>query len=168
MLINVSGLSEMDVRTVSLVGYVTMPDNYHLCEKETLVKFEGSVKKEKNRYLLKGLVTAAVSFNCDRCLSPVSKTVKAEVNEIFSADLNEVSNADGEMWPVNANTLELTDCLLANIAANMPMGVVCMDDCKGLCVYCGRNLNEGLCNCEMPVDPRFEILNSLRTDIKEV
>ena len=32
-------------------------------------------------------------------------------------------------------------------------------DCKGLCPKCGKDLNEGKCNCQTKeIDPRLEVL----------
>ncbi|WP_366936345.1 DUF177 domain-containing protein, partial [Veillonella sp.] len=40
--------------------------------------------------------------------------------------------------------------------------VLCQDDCKGLCVHCGANLNVSPCSCEsFVVDPRFAELRAL-------
>ena len=42
------------------------------------------------------------------------------------------------------------------------IGVLCQDDCKGLCVHCGANLNVSPCSCEsFVVDPRFAELRAL-------
>jgi uncharacterized protein len=38
---------------------------------------------------------------------------------------------------------------------------VCSADCKGLCIQCGANLNNGECNCKPPVDDRWEGLEGL-------
>ncbi len=45
------------------------------------------------------------------------------------------------------NMLDLTELLRQNILLSMPIKPLCSDECKGLCPTCGRNLNEGPCNC---------------------
>jgi uncharacterized protein len=46
----------------------------------------------------------------------------------------------------------------------VPMKQLCSDDCKGLCLKCGKNLNEGLCDCtEEIIDPRWEAIQKLKT-----
>jgi uncharacterized protein len=41
-------------------------------------------------------------------------------------------------------------------------GVLCQEDCQGLCPTCGVNLNQTTCHCaEDTVDPRLEKLKDL-------
>jgi uncharacterized protein len=42
------------------------------------------------------------------------------------------------------------------------MTPLCDDACKGLCPQCGRNLNEGTCDCQPDTsDDRFSALRQL-------
>ncbi|MDR1884920.1 MAG: DUF177 domain-containing protein [Synergistaceae bacterium] len=42
---------------------------------------------------------------------------------------------------------------------------MCSDDCKGLCPFCGANLNDSGCCCrEENTDPRLEVLRGLGAD----
>lgn len=43
----------------------------------------------------------------------------------------------------------------------MPTKMLCKPDCKGLCCKCGKNLNDGPCDCQKDVDPRLEALLQL-------
>ena len=59
-----------------------------------------------------------------------------------------------------------TDCdrcasSIDRVLVNWPMKVLCKEDCKGVCQFCGANLNEGQCSCKKPVDPRLEALKQL-------
>jgi uncharacterized protein len=50
----------------------------------------------------------------------------------------------------------------------LPTKRLCSEDCKGLCPYCGKDLNEGRCDCEVDeIDPRFEVLKKLKFDAGE-
>jgi len=45
----------------------------------------------------------------------------------------------------------------------LPMGLVCREDCKGLCSSCGQPLNEGACDCKPSlVDQRWARLKELK------
>ena len=45
---------------------------------------------------------------------------------------------------------------MEELLMNMPMKILCREDCKGICNRCGANLNEGTCHCEEePKDPRM-------------
>jgi len=48
------------------------------------------------------------------------------------------------------------------IYLSLPMKSLCNDDCKGICPYCGVNLNNEICQCERNLtDPRFDKLKDL-------
>ena len=50
----------------------------------------------------------------------------------------------------------------------LPIKYVCSEDCAGLCVTCGKNLNDGDCGCkEEEGDPRWGVLKGLM-DEKDV
>jgi uncharacterized protein len=34
-----------------------------------------------------------------------------------------------------------------NLRLNLPVRFLCKEDCKGVCTKCGKNLNEGECEC---------------------
>ena len=56
----------------------------------------------------------------------------------------------------------MKDVVRRGILTGLPMKILCRDDCKGLCPICGRDLNEGGCECRTDyIDPRFESLRSL-------
>ena len=58
--------------------------------------------------------------------------------------------------------IDITSSIKRNLLLNLPMKVVCKEDCKGLCSICGSNLNHGDCGCDKThIDPRFESLRSL-------
>jgi len=41
---------------------------------------------------------------------------------------------------------------------------LCSSTCKGLCVHCGANLNNGACDCAPEwTDPRLSALKEIRT-----
>jgi uncharacterized protein len=58
--------------------------------------------------------------------------------------------------------LDLLAPVEEEIMLEMPSRTLCKDDCLGLCQKCGKNLNEGDCNCDKKeVDPRLAILKTL-------
>ena len=57
--------------------------------------------------------------------------------------------------------LNLDELVEEDVNLALPTKYLCNDECKGLCPMCGRNLNEGQCDCKAPVDPRMEALLKL-------
>ena len=81
---------------------------------------------------------------CDRCLKEFEKTYCFEFSHIVvpsvSRDNDEYIVADGE-------SIELNDIAVTDILLQLPTKILCREDCKGLCMVCGCDLNESECNC---------------------
>jgi len=83
-------------------------------------------------------------LTCDRCLSEFEREYSFDFSHIVvpsvSADNDEYIVADGES--IEMNEIAITDILL-----QLPSKILCKEDCKGLCMMCGCNLNVSECNC---------------------
>jgi DUF177 domain-containing protein len=50
-----------------------------------------------------------------------------------------------------------------SVGLALPLNPLCRDDCAGLCARCGKDLNEGACECvDDDIDPRWDALAALR------
>jgi uncharacterized protein len=86
-----------------------------------------------------GHISGDVTAPCRRCLVEAHAHVEDESHIIY-AEPN-LRPAIREEW------------LLAQ-----PRYVLCREDCKGLCPRCGKDLNEGPCDCPPRTDSRWESL----------
>ena len=57
--------------------------------------------------------------------------------------------------------LDLAQLTWEDLLLFLPSKLLCRDDCKGICPQCGKNLNEGTCECKKEIDPRFAALLDL-------
>ena len=106
----------------------------------------------KVRLILKG------DYECSRCLT----TTEHERNDSFEEIFSDSRDADEDVIPFNGEEIDLTELIRDTLIINEPSQVLCQDDCKGLCVHCGANLNVSPCSCEsFVVDPRFAELRAL-------
>jgi uncharacterized protein len=49
----------------------------------------------------------------------------------------------------------------------LPLNPLCRTDCAGLCATCGKDLNDGACDCvEEVADPRWDALNAVRARLE--
>ncbi|HQP29583.1 MAG TPA: DUF177 domain-containing protein, partial [Syntrophales bacterium] len=61
------------------------------------------------------------------------------------------------------DTLDLDPIVYEQILLQIPLKILCREDCRGLCPHCGANLNDGPCRCpEEAVDGRFSALKKLK------
>ncbi|MBW4828649.1 MAG: DUF177 domain-containing protein [Clostridiaceae bacterium] len=123
------------------------------------VKVSGHIyKMEGTNYL-----TADISFKyvekCDRCLKEFIQTI----NTVLSGELREKSEGisdfdekDEEIVYYEGNELNLRQPIINTIIISLPMKSLCIEGCKGLCPKCGKDLNEGQCDCVIEdIDPRL-------------
>ena len=100
---------------------------------------------------------------CDRCLTPFTHDVKQQVIHTVVRELN---SADDDDYVVVPNGIvELIPLATNDIILSLPAKFLCTDDCKGLCIGCGCDLNRSACSCEAkPCDPRLAILDKFFED----
>lgn len=87
---------------------------------------------------VEGEVTFTLSGECTRCLSNAEKTFTVEFSESFGGE-------DG--YPIVNGKIDLSKMVDDIVITNTPVAFLCKDDCKGLCPNCGKNLNDGACQC---------------------
>jgi len=98
------------------------------------IKIKAEVFRITNAITLDVALNYGVCLNCSRCLDEFKVEHKKKLKLNYSA-----SNSE----PI----IDLNPDIRDEIILDYPMQPLCRVDCKGLCVKCGRNLNEGKCNC---------------------
>ena len=68
---------------------------------------------------------------------------------------------DERVFPLEGDSADLEDIIRTVFVLNMDSKLLCKPDCQGLCCRCGKNLNEGKCDCQKELDPRFAALRQL-------
>lgn len=107
-----------------------------------------------------GIVTLSVKCDCeytapcDRC---GEETVKHYIVPIERVLVGELENDENdEMILLQDFKLNLYELIFTEVVLAMPSKHLCSEDCKGICVSCGKNLNDGPCGCATnKVDPRL-------------
>src|ERR1700682_1500442 len=120
---------------------------------------------------LRGRIAASFELSCARCLDPVGKEVNREFELLYrplgvdaGRDEISVTDAEAEIGYYQGDGLLLEDVLREQVLLALPLKVTCHEDCKGLCLHCGKNLNEGQCGCTTVIeDPRWTALREVRS-----
>lgn len=113
---------------------------------------------------------AKLLSQCVRCLKPVEVLVTAQICERFVRD-EAVQPDEEEAYPFANDTLELDTMVRDNLLLNLPVRVLCKEDCLGLCPVCGLDLNTNThCSCRQEaVDEHpMAALKALLNDDEEV
>lgn len=104
---------------------------------------------------LKAMMSVDVEMECSRCLVLVPITLEA-TSEVQYSPLPKFAGDQLDDLGIGYYTeeyIDITDELRESILLELPMTVLCSDDCKGLCFQCGQNLNLKKCNCSEPEIP---------------
>jgi len=135
------------------------------------VWIRATLEKEINVLKVFLEVEAEAHFNCDRC-GEVFNRKHLCTGTFYYAFNNEGDNLPAELehavLPKNALEIDLTQDIRDLLILELPSKILCSEDCKGLCVNCGVNLNYETCNCKVEnSDPRWDALKQLRNKLSE-
>ncbi|MCR5703860.1 MAG: DUF177 domain-containing protein [Eubacterium sp.] len=115
--------------------------------------------------------TVGLMIPCDCCLEPVLNQIGIDFHK--ELDMNKsmeekIEELDEECFVVE-NSLDVDALIHNEILINLPMKVLCKEDCKGICRKCGVNLNMGSCKCDQTeLDPRMSKILDVFNQFKEV
>ena len=97
---------------------------------------------------------------CDRCAEDITNRFSFKLDKILVSEM--ANDVDFDDYIVVENgVFDLDELIEEEITLFLPAKMLCSEDCKGLCMQCGKNLNLGNCNCKKEVDPRMAALLQL-------
>lgn len=141
-------------------GFFTGEEKINLLEP---VVFSGTVENMGPTLVVQGQVTTLVELECHRCTEKVSYPVKTIFSEVYSNQKDVIErDPEGEIDFFAGDEIDIAPQVMQNILLELPMKVLCREDCRGLCAGCGTNLNFKQCRCvEENIDPRLMALKKL-------
>jgi len=125
------------------------------------------IRKEGDEVLIKGRITANLSFVCSRCLTPFEFPVDSVFDLVLlPEDLDEARDEldenDVDKSFYYEGSIDLAEVVLEQLNLTFPVKPLCSPDCEGLCAVCGRLLQGGQCGCTVKEpDPRLGRLKTL-------
>jgi len=87
-----------------------------------------------NALLVTGTLRTPATLRCSRCLVVFEHPLVVS-HFVFHQELH------GEDF------VDLTPQIREDIILELPQRALCQEDCRGLCTHCGKNLNDGPCQC---------------------
>jgi uncharacterized protein len=110
--------------------------------------------------LVTGTATVQVRGECVRCLRPISDELEVEIQELYVYPGVELDNDLASR--LQGDLIDLEPVLRDAVVLDLPFQPLCRDDCAGLCVECGANLNANPNHRHEPdLDPRWAALRGL-------
>ncbi len=143
----------------------TVVDDFSLEE----VKVSCHIRKLEQTVFLSGTVETVIHMLCSRCLEtaelpinvPFRYTLMPALDE--SREEVELTEDDLEYGIYEGESVDCDPLIYEQIVLQIPMKVLCREDCRGLCPQCGANLNLGACPCpEKAIDERLAVLKKFK------
>ena len=100
-------------------------------EEEILGKFDGSAK---------------LMASCDRCAGEMELDIPFKFAQEYT--LNREPEEEDQLAVSNHYEIDIIEPLKQELLAAIPVKKLCREDCAGICLTCGINLNDSKCKCK--------------------
>ena len=134
------------------------------CPASEPVTAKGLVRNQAEVLLLSCRLTTTLHCVCDRCAGSFTRPFDQQVEAILTEELAHETSEDDWTFLLEGGCADLDDILNTGFVLNMDSKFLCSEDCRGLCPTCGKNLNDGPCDCVPELDPRWAALRQLLKD----
>ncbi len=163
MLLGLSKIIEVSGASVPFSTSVDLSDlcygvSYPVSEP---VLAEGAVRNTAGVLVMTGSIRTTIHGTCDRCAEDFDREINFPIDVVLVTELANEENEDEWVFPLEGDSADLDDIVRTVFVLNLDSKLLCKEDCRGLCHRCGRNLNDGPCNCQKELDPRFAALKQL-------
>jgi uncharacterized protein len=128
--------------------------------------------KQGDKIYVKAELSVNIERECDRCLKLVHEvlTGNMEIQYRPTPKMDSLIMDDIGIGYYLGEYIELSDDIRESLMLELPVKVLCSEDCKGFCPKCGQNLNESKCNCHLETkevrNPKFAELAKLLEAMK--
>ena len=132
-----------------------------LGEDLTLDHFDGLliIDRTPQGLVARGEFSGDTNLECVRCLKETTYSLHGELTELFAFKERSLSES-GLLVPEDGH-IDFTPILREYALLEVPIKSLCKPDCKGLCIECGQDLNEGDCGHDKHEDESpFKILKN--------
>lgn len=95
-------------------------------------------------------LTVMGNLVCDRCGADFQGEIKSSFILTYLFDKEQVESDDLNLYYLSPETdkIDIRGDVKEYARISVPMKILCSEDCRGLCPRCGKNLNEGDCDCQ--------------------
>jgi uncharacterized protein len=119
------------------------------------------VHRDGDRVRLVGEVSGVIELACSRCLEPFRLPVHAGFDLRYVPRASNAGEGEREIQEddlstayYDEDTIDLEQLVREQFYLAIPMKPLCVEACKGLCPQCGKNLNQGPCDCKTEWEDR--------------
>ena len=142
----------------------------------TPVECRGKAARLESGFYLHADLAYTQILICDRCLGEYEEPVDESLDLLVqtgddTGDVEEEKELEEKelgFLQLEGEVLDTEPLVREQVQLGIPMKPLCREDCKGLCSECGKDLNEGECECtDDEIDPRWAALAALKKPEKQ-
>ena len=126
---------------------------------EVFITNEGDQK-----YHLKMRISCTMQIPCDRCRKEVDVPFRIETEEeidLKQTEQDRIEDLDEQTY-IQGYHLDVDEFIRNELFLNMPMKVLCREDCEGIGNRYGTDPGTGTCECEgSSLDPRMAAIQEI-------
>ena len=109
--------------------------------------------------IVQGNFSGKTILECVRCLTDYEQLVQWEFTELYAFKPENVTESD--LLVPDDMQIDLEPLVREFAILEFPIKPLCREDCQGLCIECGQNLNEKDCGHRPEIDSPFLALKDL-------
>lgn len=142
--INIGFLQNQPVGTSREIHFET-PD-FQLAEEFQPTEVKGLIRVSRTPQgvLAQGVFQTSVTTECVRCLDEYQQFLRADFTELFSYHSHPTTESS-MVIPEDGN-VDFAPLVREYLLLEVPIKLLCREDCRGLCPECGENLNLTTCD----------------------
>ncbi len=126
------------------------------------------LNKSHNQIILDAELSVDANLSCDRCNKNFNSVLTNSYRMVylFNMEADDSQSINLTYLNLDSDKINIDNDVRDYALLSIPMKKLCKEDCKGLCPKCGKNLNEGSCNClKSNIDDRWLPLQELKNKI---
>jgi len=127
------------------------------------IQVEGEVVNDGLVLSVTGTITGSADTSCHRCLKQFQRPVKVSFKENYlPEESKDQSGDDDDNAYFSGEEIDIIPLIRDTLLLSEPLKILCAENCKGLCLKCGADLNVSPCDCDRDIiDPRLAALQKL-------
>lgn len=121
------------------------------------IEAKGNIRNFSGYILLNAEIELKAQVACARCGKEFDTVFSYSIEQKLT---NKLENNDNEDYIlIEDGRMDVSKLVNDSVLLELPSRFLCKDDCKGLCLKCGIDLNVSRCSCDMrDIDPRLAVL----------
>lgn len=119
----------------------------------------GEVRNHAGALSVTGEIKGEIECLCARCLKSFKKELYIPIEAYLAEELQDEELED--TYLLDGDFVDLGEIANDALVLNMDQKFLCSENCKGICPKCGKDLNDGPCDCGEDQDPRLAVLAQL-------